>query len=342
MRQLVHILRRFDMVQVVKLRKSEQNLKVFANRVFEANKFAQAESFRNLLTWPERAFSCGSVFKSLNCHGEIGLEEIAETFTNAEGCHVLARKKPDANNLQRLASKQTVFTVYEAKLIPMPYPDDPQSALTWNVEAPYLALSEDHMESSVLSAEQFEHCLVSSRYRICSESVPLEKGHSSCLATLYSSTASEALAVYDTTIVQLSAIEQATILGYGIWLIQSAHVVTLREVSSSSVKGSSFCGCRIYLITLACGMQIMTDNMKIRSDLSSCAHIPPIEMQVSLPNPIASLVMEVPRLKDLPFYTSKAEAGVNLLKEVELQLAKGPKNREVNILSTLQDHMHPK
>ena len=71
-----------------------------------------------------------------------------------------------------LAAKQTDFTVYEAKLIPMPYPDDPQSALTWNIEAPYLALSEDHMESSVLSAEQFEHCLGSSRYRICSESGP--------------------------------------------------------------------------------------------------------------------------------------------------------------------------
>ena len=192
-----------------------------------------------------------------------------------------------------LASKQTVFTVYEAKLIPMPYPDDPQSALTWNIEAPYLALSEDHMESSVLSAEQFEHCLGSSRYRICSESVPTEMGHSSCLATLYSSTASEALAVCDTTIVQLPAIEQATKLGYGIWLIQSAHAVTLREVSSSSVQGSSFRGCRICLITLACGMQIMTD-IKIRSDLSSCAHIPPIKLQVSLPNPIASLVMEVP------------------------------------------------
>ena len=150
---------------------------------------------------------------------------------------------------------------YEAKLIPMPYPDDPQSALTWNIEAPYLALSEDHMESSVLSAEQFEHCLGSSRYRICSESVPTEMGHSSCLATLYSSTASEALAVCDTTIVQLPAIEQATNLGYGIWLIQSAHAVTLREVSSSSVQCSSFRGCRICLITLACGMQIMTDNI---------------------------------------------------------------------------------
>ena len=91
------------------------------------------------------------------------------------------------------------------------------------------------MELSVLSAEQFEHCLGSSRYRICSESVPTQMGHSSCLATLYSSTASEALAVCDTTIVKLPAIEQATNLGYGIWLIQFAQVVTLREISSSYV-----------------------------------------------------------------------------------------------------------
>ena len=76
MRQLVAILRRFDMVQVVKLRKIGKNPKNFRkNRVFEANKIAQAENFRNLLTLSERAFSCGSVFKSLNCLGEKGLEK---------------------------------------------------------------------------------------------------------------------------------------------------------------------------------------------------------------------------------------------------------------------------
>ena len=129
----------------------------------------------------------------------------------------------------------------------------------------------------------------SSRYRNCSESVPREMGHSFCLATLYSSIASEALAVCDTTFVQLPAIEHATNLGNGLWLIQSAQsAVTLREVSSSYVHGSSFRGCRICLITLACGMESMTDNIKIRSDLLSCAHIPLIKLQVSLPNPIAS------------------------------------------------------
>ena len=44
-----------------------------------------------------------------------------------------------------LASQQTVFSLFEAKLIPMPYPDAPQTALTWNIEAPYLALSEKNL-----------------------------------------------------------------------------------------------------------------------------------------------------------------------------------------------------
>ena len=63
-----------------------------------------------------------------------------------------------------LASQQTVFTFLEAKLIPMRFPDDPQTALTWNIEPPYLALSENKLESSVLSQEQFEHCLSSSNW----------------------------------------------------------------------------------------------------------------------------------------------------------------------------------
>ena len=83
-----------------------------------------------------------------------------------------------------LASQQTVFTLFEAKLIPMPFPDDPQTSLTWNIEARYLALSENKLESSVLSEEQFEHCLGSSQYRICSEALPTQIGHPSCICDI--------------------------------------------------------------------------------------------------------------------------------------------------------------
>ena len=84
---------------------------------------------------------------------------------------------------------------------------------------------------------------------------------------MHSSAGSDALAVCDITIVQLPAIEQAANLGYGFWLLRSAHVVTLREVSSSSFHGYSFRECPICHITLAFGMQILTENIKTPSDL---------------------------------------------------------------------------
>ena len=64
------------MVQVVKLRKIGKNLKIFVKIVFsKLIKSPRRKNFWNLLTWPERAFSCGPVFKILNCLGELGLEK---------------------------------------------------------------------------------------------------------------------------------------------------------------------------------------------------------------------------------------------------------------------------
>ena len=234
-----------------------------------------------------------------------------------------------------LASRQTVFSLFEAKLIPMPFPDDSESALMWDIEVPFLAISENLMESSPLSASQVDRCLGSSRYRICSETIPTEIGHSSCLATLYFESPMEALSVCDTKIINLPTIEQATNLGFGIWLITSAsNKFNFREsmASSASTKTTSFPGCHICLITLECGMQIMTPNIKLRSDLSSCTQVPAIKLEVSLPNPLQSLIMEVPPLDDLLLFNSRTEAGVKLLKQVKTELARGPKPREVKHL----------
>ena len=61
-------------------------------------------------------------------------------------------------------------------------------------------------------------------------------------------------------------------------------------------------------------------------------HQPAIKLEVSLPNPLLSLIMEVPPLDDLPFFNSQTEAGVKLLKQVKTELARGPKPREVRHL----------
>ena len=79
-------------------------------------------------------------------------------------------------------------------------------------------------------------------------------------------------------------------------------------------------------------MQIQTGHIIIRSDPTSCSTIPAIELRLSLPDPLESSIMQVPPLEDLPLYTSKAEAGVTLLKAVRKKLISSPRFRQVNQL----------
>ena len=139
----------------------------------------------------------------------------------------------------------------------------------------------------------------------------------------------------ETTAITLSSIEQATNLGFGIWLITSANAdCTFHESSSlaTSTSSRSFAGFQICIITLACGMQIHTEHVIIRSDLPSCSTISAIKLRLFLPDPLESLVMQVPPLDDLPLYTSKAEVGVTLLKAVQQKLVISPRVRQVNQL----------
>ena len=145
----------------------------------------------------------------------------------------------------------------------------------------------------------------------------------------------DALAVCETTAITLPSIEQATNLGFGIWLITSANAdFTFRESSSlaTSTSSRSFAGCHICIITLACGMQIHSRHIIIRSDLASCSTNPAIKLRLSSPDPLASLIKQVTPLDDLPLYTSKAEAGVTLPKAVRKKLMSNPRVRQVNQL----------
>ena len=124
-------------------------------------------------------------------------------------------------------------------------------------------------------------------------------------------------------------------LGFGLWLITSANAdFTFRESSSlaTSTSSRSFAGCNICIIILACGMQIHTGHIIIPSDLASCSTIPAIKLRLSLPDPLESLIMQVPPLDDLPLHTSTAEAGVTILKAVRKKLMSSPIVRQVNQL----------
>ena len=90
------------------------------------------------------------------------------------------------------------------------------------IEAPYLAISEDQMESLPLTVSQFEQCFGLSRYEICHQAVAAQPSHRSCLATLFFKSCQEAIRDYETEFKYLPNQVQAQNLGYGIWLLTSA------------------------------------------------------------------------------------------------------------------------
>ena len=228
-----------------------------------------------------------------------------------------------------LASRQTVFSTYSAKVVPMPQ-TEPRMAVRWVVENPYLAISEDQMESMTLSQHQFDSCLGSSRYRICQELLASQSNHPSCLATLFLSSSLKAAETCDTEVFYLPTQVQAENLGYGIWLITSASdAYEMREYSLESKHKSwnrLIAGCKICIITVECDLQVFIgDNIKIRSDLEACDKVPAKIIDVQLPDPLEHLMQTVPDVEDLPFFESRVVAGVDLLRKVRAELIRSPK-----------------
>ena len=165
------------------------------------------------------------------------------------------------------ASKQTAFTVFRSIAVLMPQLEL-DLAIKWNLEAQYLAISEDNMETAYLTEYDLSRCIGSSRYQICLDMIATETGHGSCLATLFFKGSVEALQICVTEQIALPATEKADNLGFGVWLITSATTAyTLFESDTASTTSSGiikYPGCRICIITLECGKQLVGPHIKIR------------------------------------------------------------------------------
>ena len=222
-----------------------------------------------------------------------------------------------------LASKQTVMTTYQAIPIPMPQNDE-DIALLWDIEAEYLAVSEDLRETALLSHRDLEQCIGSSKYSICHQGISTEGVESSCLSQLFFGNLIQAMTVCNVKPFQLPTPERAINLRYGIWLIVSASPnFQIRKSQMESRKPTdsiSMKGCRICIVTLECGEQINGPNVNIRSDLSSCALLPATTIDVYLPDQLASILGTLPPVNELPYYNTKAEASIALIKSVKPEI----------------------
>ena len=230
-----------------------------------------------------------------------------------------------------LVLKASAFTVFRTIAVPMPQPE-PDLAIKRKVEAPYVAISENIKETAFLTDYDLGRCIGSSRYQICLAMTATETGHDSCLATLYFKDSVAALQFCESEQIVLPATEKAKNLGYGVWLITSATTAyNLFESDTESTLSSGifkYPGCRICIIPLKCGKQLSGGHVKIRSDLSTCEEMPAIKVNVKFPDPLLELWSELPEIDDMPYYSTKAEAGIAMLKEVRGTLLDSPKMRD--------------
>ena len=228
-----------------------------------------------------------------------------------------------------LASRQTVFTVYKAIVVPMPQLET-EYAIQWTVETEYIAISEDLRETALVTRDQLGKCIGSNKYKICHETMATETSDASCLAVLYFGNVMDAIEVCDTEAVTLPLKEKATNLGYGIWLITSTSSnFKFREsyMNATTTAGSTMIdGCRICLVSLSCGKQLIGPNVRIRSDLSTCMKVPPLKLNVTLPEPMARLFSLIPTVDQLPHYNTRVEANIQLLSSLKLELQSQPDN----------------
>ena len=148
----------------------------------------------------------------------------------------------------------------------MPQPEN--RTWQWISEAPYLAVSEDNMETGYLTEYDLSLYIGSPRYQICLNMIATETGHRSFIATLFFEGSVKTLQISDNEQIALPVTEEAVNLRYGVWLIMSATAAyTLFESDTASTTSSGinkYFGCRICRIRQECGKPLVGPHIKIK------------------------------------------------------------------------------
>ena len=225
-----------------------------------------------------------------------------------------------------LTTRSMVMDVYEGIPLPMPTGDN-ATATMWKPTARYIAVSHEHKENALLTAEQLAECIGPDDAAVCRRGFATTSNWNSCLATLFYHVAEAAVTTCDITTITLPRAEEARSLGYGRWLILcQTDDYTLRllpaGLGTSTTYGSTrhIPGCRACIITLECGMILESDNLFLKADATSCNATGARRLEITLNAPLANLFSYIPLTEDLPDLSVITARRAHLFKEVQAHL----------------------
>ena len=199
----------------------------------------------------------------------------------------------------------------------MPQLDSPGVAIMWDLQAPFSGNSDDGRQTAVLSGDHLSHCFGFSRYSICHQVLATAECDSSCLARLFFENLVRGMKYCDIKLHTLPSEARATNLRYGVWLIERAtndfQTPNFSLGAPSPLPVSSYDGCTIYIITLACGHKLIGPDFTVLTDLESCDAAPPTFIHVDLPDALSHILSNLPPLDQLPTYNTKTSAKLDHL-----------------------------
>lgn len=172
--------------------------------------------------------------------------------------------------------------------------DDNDVATEWQIEQPYVAVSRDRQQMTLLSQVEVDQCKGLSKYAICSKVFALHKTPNTCTHALFYGTMTEVIKHCPITHKALPEKESATNLGRGRWLIQKRQDDFTMVESTRESGIIKYRGCRSCIVQLACGHTINTPQLTIHSDRQSCNEAESDVLKVNLPDSLQEMFKILP------------------------------------------------
>ena len=113
-------------------------------------------------------------------------------------------------------------------------------------------------------------------------------------------------------------------LGFGRWLILARSDDFSLQVFNSTpgaLEIPPIPGCQSCIITLACGTEVSTESLYLRSDIASCAHVGARRLQLRLPTPLHKLFAALPPVHEYPSLPAAQSDRLELFREVQFGLS---------------------
>ena len=228
-----------------------------------------------------------------------------------------------------MTRQPVAMIVYRGHHIPMPL-NDSDTALKWNLETEYIAVTDTNNEMALMTHHQLKRCIGSQSLALCYEVMPTITTRHTCIATLFFAPQTAALRACTTETISLPMHEQASHLGGGKWLLLSRRPnFTLKEYSMNETVPRAlrtFEGCKSCTITVACHTYIEGPNIRLRPDFATCTEAPTNGSYHELTSALNHIFAMLPGIEQLPQFAEISMAQTTLLRRVQAKLIHLPMN----------------